>query len=50
MTRVSDVAPFAAAVAEAGALPFIALSLLKGEKAKELIRETKKLAGDKTWV
>jgi acyl transferase domain-containing protein/NAD(P)H-dependent flavin oxidoreductase YrpB (nitropropane dioxygenase family)/NAD(P)-dependent dehydrogenase (short-subunit alcohol dehydrogenase family)/acyl carrier protein len=49
MTRVSDVAPFADAVASAGALPFIALSLLKGERAKELIRETKELAGSKTW-
>ncbi|NQX40044.1 polyketide-type polyunsaturated fatty acid synthase PfaA [Pedobacter steynii] len=49
MTRVSDVAPFANAVAEAGALPFIALSLLKGETAKNLIIETKRLAGDKTW-
>lgn len=49
MTRVSDVAPFANAVAEAGALPFIALSLLKGETAKNLIAETKRLTGDKTW-
>ncbi|MDB5136051.1 MAG: erythronolide synthase, partial [Mucilaginibacter sp.] len=49
MTRVSDVAPFANAVSEAGALSFIALSLLKGERAKELIMETKKLAGEKTW-
>lgn len=49
MTRVSDVAPFANAVAEAGALPFIALSLLKGETARNLIIETKRLAGDKTW-
>ncbi|WP_158795359.1 type I polyketide synthase [Pedobacter sp. L105] len=49
MTRVSDVAPFANAVAEAGALPFIALSLLKGERAQELIRETKELTGNKTW-
>lgn len=49
MTRVSDVAPFAHAVAEAGALSFIALSLLKGSSARELIQETKKLAGDKTW-
>lgn len=49
MTRVSDVAPFAQAVGEAGALPFIALSLLKGERAKELIRETKELAGTQTW-
>lgn len=49
MTRVSDVAPFADAVAEAGALSFIALSLLKGPRAKELVMDTKKLAGNKTW-
>jgi acyl transferase domain-containing protein/NAD(P)H-dependent flavin oxidoreductase YrpB (nitropropane dioxygenase family)/NAD(P)-dependent dehydrogenase (short-subunit alcohol dehydrogenase family) len=49
MTRVSDVPAFAAAVAAAGALPFVALSLLKGESAKNLIRETKQLAGSKTW-
>ncbi|MDB4923263.1 type I polyketide synthase [Mucilaginibacter sp.] len=49
MTRVSDVATFANAVSEAGALSFIALSLLKGARAKELIAETKLLAGEKTW-
>lgn len=49
MTRVSDVPSFANAVAEAGALPFVALSLLKGEQAKALVMDTKKLAGEKTW-
>lgn len=49
MTRVSDVPAFAAAVADAGALPFVALSLLKGEKARNLIRETRELAGGKPW-
>lgn len=49
MTRVSDVPLFANAVAEAGALPFVALSLLKGEQAKALVMDTKKLAGEKTW-
>jgi acyl transferase domain-containing protein/NAD(P)H-dependent flavin oxidoreductase YrpB (nitropropane dioxygenase family)/NAD(P)-dependent dehydrogenase (short-subunit alcohol dehydrogenase family)/acyl carrier protein len=49
MTRVSDVPAFANAVAETGALPFIALSLLKGEQARTLVLETQKLAGDKTW-
>lgn len=49
MTRVSDVPSFANAVAEAGALPFVALSLLKGESAKSLVMDTKKLAGEKTW-
>ncbi len=49
MTRVSDVPLFANAVADAGALPFVALSLLKGGQAKSLVMETKKLAGEKTW-
>ncbi|WP_410681169.1 SDR family NAD(P)-dependent oxidoreductase [Chryseobacterium sp. MEBOG06] len=49
MTRVSDVPGFANAVAEAGALPFVALSLLKGSSAKSLVMETKELAGNKTW-
>lgn len=49
MTRVSDVPAFAQAVASAGALPFVALSLLRGQQAKDLIRQTKELAGDNTW-
>ncbi|UOU97028.1 SDR family NAD(P)-dependent oxidoreductase [Chryseobacterium daecheongense] len=49
MTRVSDVPLFADAVADAGALPFVALSLLKGKQAKSLVMETKNLAGEKTW-
>lgn len=49
MTRVSDVPAFANAVAESGALPFVALSLLKGNAAKSLVFETKNLAGEKTW-
>lgn len=49
MTRVSDVPSFANAVADAGALPFVALSLLKGESAKSLVMDTKRLAGEKTW-
>lgn len=56
MTRVSDVPAFARSVADAGGLPFVALSLLKGEQAQQLIRETKRLmeAGDglarpRTW-
>lgn len=49
MTRVSDVPLFANAVAEAGALPFVALSLLKGGSAKALVTDTKKLACKKAW-
>ncbi|NQD72525.1 acyltransferase domain-containing protein, partial [Sphingobacterium shayense] len=40
---------FANSVAEAGGLPFVALSLLKGKSAKELVTEAKVLMGDKTW-
>ncbi|KDN53839.1 type I polyketide synthase [Flavobacterium seoulense] len=49
MTRVSDVPAFANAVAQSGALPFVALSLLKANAAKSLVFDTKKLAGEKTW-
>lgn len=49
MTRVSDVPEFAAAVAQAGALPFVALSLMKGESAQTLIAQTKRLAAGNAW-
>jgi acyl transferase domain-containing protein/NAD(P)H-dependent flavin oxidoreductase YrpB (nitropropane dioxygenase family)/NAD(P)-dependent dehydrogenase (short-subunit alcohol dehydrogenase family) len=49
MTRVSDVAPFALAVAKAGGLPFIALSLMTPQKAQTLIQEVKALVGDLPW-
>ena len=49
MTRVSDVAGFAAAVAEGGALPFLALSLLRGPEVDKLLRETRELLGDRPW-
>ena len=49
MTRVSDTAPFAAAVAEAGALPFIALSLMDAQSSRTLLEETKAALGDKPW-
>jgi acyl transferase domain-containing protein/NAD(P)H-dependent flavin oxidoreductase YrpB (nitropropane dioxygenase family)/NAD(P)-dependent dehydrogenase (short-subunit alcohol dehydrogenase family)/acyl carrier protein len=49
MTRVSDVPAFARSVADGGGLPFVALSLLKGEQAKELIRETKRQINGGTW-
>ncbi len=49
MTRVSDVPAFAGAVADAGGLPFIALSLLRGQTARQLIRETRQLAGNRAW-
>lgn len=49
MTRVSDRAAFADAVSRAGALPFVALSLMKGDDARSLLEETKALLGDRTW-
>jgi len=49
MTRVSDRAPFAAAVAEAGALPFLALSLMRGAEARRVLEETAALNRGRTW-
>src|SRR4029079_13123132 len=49
MTRVSDRAAFADAVADAGGLPFLALALMRGPEVEALLTETAaKLAG-KTW-
>jgi acyl transferase domain-containing protein/NAD(P)H-dependent flavin oxidoreductase YrpB (nitropropane dioxygenase family)/acyl carrier protein len=49
MTRVSDRPAFAAAVAEAGALPFLALSLLRGEEARLVLEQSKRLLGERPW-
>ena len=49
MTRVSDSAPFAAAVSAAGALPFLALALMSGDQVLKLLNETKTLVGDRPW-
>ena len=49
MTRVSDVAEFAAAVADGGALPMVAFALLKGTPLDRLLADTRKLLGDRPW-
>lgn len=49
MTRVSDTAAFAASVAEAGALPFLALALMREPEADKLVAETKARLGDRSW-
>ncbi len=49
MTRVSDTAAFALAVAEHGALPFIALSLMQEEASRKLIEETRAAVGNRSW-
>jgi acyl transferase domain-containing protein/NAD(P)H-dependent flavin oxidoreductase YrpB (nitropropane dioxygenase family)/NAD(P)-dependent dehydrogenase (short-subunit alcohol dehydrogenase family)/acyl carrier protein len=49
MTRVSDTAAFAGAVADGGALPFLALALLRGGETEALLKETKAKLGAKPW-
>lgn len=49
MTRVSDRAEFAEAVGGAGALPMIALALLKGERSRELLEETRRRLDGRPW-
>ena len=49
MTRVSDTAPFAAAVAAGGGLPFLALALLRGPEVAKLLAETRDLAAGRSW-
>ena len=49
MTRVSDRAAFAAAVADGGGLPFLALALLPAREVRELLTETAERLGDRPW-
>ncbi|MGE5185528.1 MAG: beta-ketoacyl synthase N-terminal-like domain-containing protein, partial [Acidobacteriota bacterium] len=49
MSRVSDRARFAEAVARAGGLPFLALTLMSGPDVRELLVETKALLGELPW-
>ncbi|HET9255720.1 MAG TPA: beta-ketoacyl synthase N-terminal-like domain-containing protein, partial [Pseudonocardiaceae bacterium] len=49
MTRVSDQAGFAAAVAAAGGVPFVALSLSSGEQTRLLLAQTAALLGGRPW-
>jgi acyl transferase domain-containing protein/NAD(P)H-dependent flavin oxidoreductase YrpB (nitropropane dioxygenase family)/NADP-dependent 3-hydroxy acid dehydrogenase YdfG len=49
MTRVSDRAEFAAAVARAGGLPFLALALMPDDQADGLLAKTARLLGDQPW-
>jgi acyl transferase domain-containing protein/NAD(P)H-dependent flavin oxidoreductase YrpB (nitropropane dioxygenase family)/NADP-dependent 3-hydroxy acid dehydrogenase YdfG len=49
MTRVSDSAEFAAAVADGGALPFLALALMRGGDADALLARTAELVGERPW-
>ncbi|MCU1356526.1 MAG: beta-ketoacyl synthase [Acidimicrobiales bacterium] len=49
MTRVSDRAAFASAVADGGGLPFLALALMPGDEVRELLVETAALLGERPW-
>ncbi|MFI6551327.1 SDR family NAD(P)-dependent oxidoreductase [Streptomyces prunicolor] len=49
MTRVSDRAEFAAAVAGGGALPFVALALASGEQSRTVLAETRAAVGSRPW-
>jgi len=49
MTRVSDCAAFADCVARAGALPFLALALLREPEVERLLREAAALLGESPW-
>ena len=49
MTRVSDTAEFARAVADGGALPFLALALMRKSDVEPLLAETQALLRDKPW-
>ncbi len=49
MTRVSDTAAFASAVANGGALPFLALALLRKNETEELLIQTKAKLNGQPW-
>ncbi|WSQ12483.1 SDR family NAD(P)-dependent oxidoreductase [Streptomyces sp. NBC_01231] len=49
MTRVSDQARFAAAVAAEGGLPFVALALATGEQTRAVLEETRAAVPDRPW-
>ncbi|MCS6851309.1 MAG: SDR family NAD(P)-dependent oxidoreductase [Gemmataceae bacterium] len=49
MTRVSDTAAFADAVSQAGALPFLALALMRKAETERLLAETRQRLGSRPW-
>ncbi len=49
MTRVSDTAAFADAVAAGGGLPFLALALFRKAECDKLLAETKAKLGSRPW-
>jgi acyl transferase domain-containing protein/NAD(P)H-dependent flavin oxidoreductase YrpB (nitropropane dioxygenase family)/NAD(P)-dependent dehydrogenase (short-subunit alcohol dehydrogenase family) len=50
MTRVSDIPEFCGAVAAAGGLPCLALSLMEKDRVRDLLEKTRMLMGDRPWA
>ncbi|MFK0044001.1 SDR family NAD(P)-dependent oxidoreductase [Streptomyces sp. NPDC090741] len=49
MTRVSDQAAFAEAVAAAGGVPYLALAVMEGPDVRRLLARTAERLGDRPW-
>ncbi|MEU7725711.1 SDR family NAD(P)-dependent oxidoreductase [Streptomyces sp. NPDC040724] len=49
MTRVSDQAAFAEAVAAAGGVPYLALAVMEGPDVRRLLAETAERLGERPW-
>ncbi|MBE1537817.1 type I polyketide synthase [Actinomadura algeriensis] len=49
MTQVSDSSAFAAAVAQDGGLPFLALGAMDGDRVRELLRDTADRLAGRPW-
>ncbi len=49
MTRVSDVPGFAVDVAKGGALPLLALALMRGPQVRDMLEQTRDRIGDAPW-
>ncbi|MFF1496449.1 SDR family NAD(P)-dependent oxidoreductase [Streptomyces sp. NPDC058304] len=49
MTRVSDQAAFAEAVAAGGGVPYLALAVMDGADVRKLLAETAERLGDRPW-
>ena len=49
MTRVADSAAFALRVAQGGALPFLALALMRAREVERLLTETRAALGARPW-
>ncbi|MGW5849167.1 SDR family NAD(P)-dependent oxidoreductase [Streptomyces sp. NPDC055254] len=49
MTRVSDRAAFAEAVADAGGVPYLALAVMPGDEVRALLAETARRLGSRAW-